>query len=182
MDIRIVKTMESIEEAFLEERRHKTLENIKVKDICEKSRINKTTFYRHYSDVYELSNKLEDDLLEKIWSSFKEKEMLITAPKEFIIGLVRAFAKESDMIMILYDNRLDFLVDKVEKKIYMTYSNFIDSKRDKLIISFLIGGAVRLFMPANIYEVENKALLLSQIISYLPMEKLFKKDKNFDHA
>ena len=54
MDIRIEKTKQSIINAFIEIRSRKEVERITVKELCEKARINKSTFYAHYKDIYDL--------------------------------------------------------------------------------------------------------------------------------
>ena len=63
MDLRIEKTRQSIVNAFLALRSGKPLEKITVKELCEKAMINKSTFYFHYADIYELSAYLSRDAL-----------------------------------------------------------------------------------------------------------------------
>ena len=62
MDIRIEKTKQSIINAFIEIRSRKEVERITVKELCEKARINKSTFYAHYKDIYDLSDLLSSHL------------------------------------------------------------------------------------------------------------------------
>ena len=66
MDIRIEKTKQSIINAFIEIRSRKEVERITVKELCEKARINKSTFYAHYKDIYDLSDQLETELVDSI--------------------------------------------------------------------------------------------------------------------
>ena len=54
MDLRIEKTRQSIVNAFIALRSGKPLEKITVKELCEKAQINKSTFYFHYVDIYDL--------------------------------------------------------------------------------------------------------------------------------
>ena len=54
MDIRIEKTKTAIHNTFLELRSRKPLEKITIKELCEKAQINKSTFYSHYKDIYDL--------------------------------------------------------------------------------------------------------------------------------
>ena len=58
MDLRIVKTKKAIINAFLSLRAKRPLEKITVKELCEMAIINKSTFYSHYADIYELSDSL----------------------------------------------------------------------------------------------------------------------------
>ena len=70
MDIRIEKTKQSIINAFIEIRSRKEVERITVKELCEKARINKSTFYAHYKDIYDLSDQLETELVDSIMVSY----------------------------------------------------------------------------------------------------------------
>jgi len=54
MDLRVEKTKGSIVNAFLSLRARKPLEKITVKELCQLARINKSTFYTHYSDIFAL--------------------------------------------------------------------------------------------------------------------------------
>ena len=57
-DRRIVRTRASIADAFLALRRKKPLERITVRELCEAAGINKSTFYTHYRDIYDLSDAM----------------------------------------------------------------------------------------------------------------------------
>ena len=53
-----------------------TFEEIKVSDICNKSMINRSTFYDHFNDKYELLQSLMEDLKEELEEKIKvEKEI-----------------------------------------------------------------------------------------------------------
>ena len=53
-DLRITKTKKLLYEALLKEMETKAFEDIKVNDLCAISMINRSTFYSHYNDKYEL--------------------------------------------------------------------------------------------------------------------------------
>lgn len=48
IDLRVVKTKENITHSFLELLEKKSIEKITVKELCEKARISRNTFYQHY--------------------------------------------------------------------------------------------------------------------------------------
>ena len=60
MDLRIVKTRKSIRSAFLELRKTNAVDEIRVNRLCEMAMINKTTFYKHYQDIYALAEEVEE--------------------------------------------------------------------------------------------------------------------------
>ena len=66
MDIRIEKTKRAITNTFLELRARKPLEKITIKELCEKALINKSTFYSHYRDIYDLSDALETEVVSSV--------------------------------------------------------------------------------------------------------------------
>lgn len=61
-DLRIIKTKKVIYEALIDLMKEKTFEEIKVSDICNKALINRSTFYAHYEDKYELLVEFINDL------------------------------------------------------------------------------------------------------------------------
>ena len=75
MDLRVEKTEKAIRNAFLELRAKRPLEKISVKELCQLACINKSTFYAHYRDVYDLSDCLEGETVASILDSLpRERE------------------------------------------------------------------------------------------------------------
>ena len=56
-DLRVLKTIENIENAFFELLGSKPIEKITVAELARVARINKGTFYRHYLDIPDLYMK-----------------------------------------------------------------------------------------------------------------------------
>jgi AcrR family transcriptional regulator len=63
IDIRVVKTLEGIYESFLLCLEEVGFQNMTVKNITEKARINRSTFYAHFTDKYDLRDKYLDNML-----------------------------------------------------------------------------------------------------------------------
>lgn len=72
-DLRIIKTLESIDNALLDSLKKKPFNKITVGMLCEKARINRTTFYKHYRDKYDLL----DDYISRIMSEFKKENDVV---------------------------------------------------------------------------------------------------------
>ena len=145
MDLRILKTKKNIREAFVELRKKHSVDEIKVNELCKQAMINKTTFYNHYQDIYELSEELEQEVLQNFYANFKDMDMLLTDPERFIRGMNEALACENDMLRILYKGHFDELVRRIEEHIKTLYT-----KENQMLISFLIGGSVHLMLkPGN---------------------------------
>ena len=65
IDVRARYTRKIIKESFYTLLREKPLEKITVRELCEKAKINRSTFYKHYQDCYDLMNKIEEEALER---------------------------------------------------------------------------------------------------------------------
>lgn len=74
MDLRVQKTKNSILDAFIELRSEKPLEKITVKELADRARISKQTFYLHYKDIYDLSEQLEQELVKSLVDARCDKQ------------------------------------------------------------------------------------------------------------
>lgn len=66
IDRRVKYTRMVIKESFINLLEKKDISQITIKEICEDADINRSTFYSHYSDQYDLMRKIEDELLDNI--------------------------------------------------------------------------------------------------------------------
>ena len=144
MDLRVIKTKNNIRDAFLELRKKHTLDEIKVNVLCEKAMVNKTTFYNHYQDIYDLSEELETEVLDNFLNNFQDIDMMLTDSQRFINGMHTVLESENEMLRIVFRDKMDELIDRIEKKIRNYYA-----KEDQMLISFLIGGSIHLLMKSK---------------------------------
>lgn len=61
-----------LQDSLIELMKEKRISKITIKELCDKADINRSTFYAHYTDQYDLLRKIEDDVL--LWL----KEAIIT--------------------------------------------------------------------------------------------------------
>ena len=152
MDLRVVKTKKNIRDAFLELRKKYSVDEIKVNMLCENAMINKTTFYNHYQDIYELSKELETEALNVFLGNFEDVDMLLENANRFINSMHVALEQSGDILNLLFRDKLDELTGRIEEHIRKYYK-----KEEQMLVSFLMGGSIHLMMnPANDNaEVEN---------------------------
>lgn len=72
MDRRTAYTKMVIKDSLYRLLGKKHLQNITVKELCELADINRATFYRNYQDIYDLFEKLEEELTEE---AFRDHDM-----------------------------------------------------------------------------------------------------------
>lgn len=100
-DLRVVKTRKNLYESLLYLLKEKTFEEIKVSDICEKALINRSTFYAHYNDKYELFA----DLINALKTSFANElntNTKISNSKEYYLEMLRIFLDHVDSNRDIY--------------------------------------------------------------------------------
>ena len=78
IDLRIVKTRNNLYQTLISLMSDKPFEEIKVSDICEKALVNRSTFYSHYSDKYELLSSLIDTLKDSLEKELEKETKLQT--------------------------------------------------------------------------------------------------------
>lgn len=69
-DVRARYTRRVIIDAFVDLWQQKPLAKITVREICEKAQINRSTFYKHYQDCYDLRDRLEEETLDNLEQVF----------------------------------------------------------------------------------------------------------------
>lgn len=158
MDLRVVKTKKNIRDAFLELRKKHSVDEIKVNTLCEKAMINKTTFYNHYQDIYELSEELEREVLDSFFENYTDIDLLLTDANRFINGMHVALEAENDMMRVVFKDKYDELIERIEKRIRKYYA-----KEDQMLISFLIGGSIHLIMKSKNENADVEKFLVEVI-------------------
>ena len=136
LDIRIEKTERAIKEAFMELRREKPVEKIRVKELCDRACINKSTFYAHYQDIYALANAMEDEMVER--TEWLTREMF------------RAFTAHQAEISVLFSgSRQGLFINRVEQAmcqcIAQTDPTFEADVVRKVVLSFCVQGCYYTF-------------------------------------
>lgn len=72
LDARLRYTRMVIKNSFVELLKKKTINKITVKEICEMAEINRATFYKHYLDVYDLLEKIEQEFLTELQGNVQQ--------------------------------------------------------------------------------------------------------------
>ncbi len=65
-DRRTLKTKKALRESLAEILTEKELHRVTVQEIADKADVNRVTFYKHYLDVYDLYDKIEQEVLVEI--------------------------------------------------------------------------------------------------------------------
>lgn len=72
-DRRIRYTRYALQNALIACMQQKTFNRITVREICETADINRSTFYMHYKDIYELLDEIEEQVYQEIDAIFSKE-------------------------------------------------------------------------------------------------------------
>src|SRR5690242_4398995 len=72
-DLRVRRTHKLLWDALMTELSERSLGEITVTDLCERAMVHRTTFYKHYSDIYAL---LEQGMRQMLEALIAEREHL----------------------------------------------------------------------------------------------------------
>ena len=85
--------------------KHKPISKITVREVCEEVQINRSTFYAHYMDVYDVVEKVEKKMSETLTSSLLET-IDRTGSIEKLFEQVFRFVKEYREFYAIYLNEM----------------------------------------------------------------------------
>ncbi len=140
--VRLTKTM--LKSSFLELLGSKSIQNITVKELCERAGVNRGTFYLHFYDLYDLLEQMENDMLADLQQVLNENPVIRgdvsqEAAATFISSLFRFVEKNRELCAIL-------LGDNGDKKFV---NRLIEVGREKSVREYRA-----LFQDASVQQVE----------------------------
>ena len=102
MDQRKIKTQQAIQDAFLQLRKEKNLEQISVTELSKLAKISKATFYLHYRDIFDLSEKLQSKMIHQILDQIDISSSALEYWPEFIKRMMVAMDENHQLAEILF--------------------------------------------------------------------------------
>lgn len=169
MDLRVERTRRNIMNAFISLRGKKPIEKITVKELAEIAEINKATFYLHYRDIYDLAEKIETDIIDRLFRSIGDPELVIYETKRFTKELFRLFYNNRALIEVIFSgSRTDILINTVEmrirKYIFTLHPELKDDAYLNTMLTYTIRGSyyaynehVKKFGPDEVLDIISTA-------------------------
>ena len=147
-DLRVVKTKANLYRGLMELMKDQTFEEIKVSDICNKSMINRSTFYDHFNDKYELLQSLMEDLKEELEEKIKVEKEIHSIREYYIetINLLLTHITENISIYssviknnsnsIAHDMMINTILNSVTKYINENYINESNIPTERIVLFY----------------------------------------------
>ena len=168
MDLRVIKSKKSIHNAYMELRKNKQLHKITVKELCEKAMINKSTFYTYYEDIFDLSDKIETEIVNSVVNSISEPANILQNPASSVKELFNAFVEKAEPINIVFSgdsqsNLIGKITKVIKETVYDKYPEYRNDLSLSVILDYTIFGGYYTY-EQNISD-ENDSLLINSYIA-----------------
>ncbi len=108
--VRYTKMM--IKNSFIELLEVKPISSITIKELCELADINRTTFYSHYNDQYDLLRKIEAELLDNIMEYAKESTFVGEKGTAMVAKIFQYIKDNARVCKLLLSEKGDFRFQK----------------------------------------------------------------------
>ncbi|MGM0904119.1 MAG: TetR/AcrR family transcriptional regulator [Bacillota bacterium] len=153
IDRRIKYTRLMLKESLMKLLKEKSISSITVKELCELADINRSTFYSHYSDQYDLLTQVEEEIIQDMnetlmsYNLGQDDEAL-----QMIEKIVEYVAANSDICETLFSEHGD---PSFKKRVMMvahdyTVKNWMDTypvddpKISEYVSLFAISGSIHI--------------------------------------
>lgn len=150
MDRRKKYTRMVLKESLLKLLKKKQISSITIKEICDLADINRSTYYAHYSNQYDLLNSIEEEFIKDLVGTFSEYNF--SKDKEALRMTERLFeyiAANSDICQILLSENSEIYFQKKGMMIAQQFifkNWFTDRQLDQdtyeYINMFLVSGSI----------------------------------------
>jgi AcrR family transcriptional regulator len=148
VDQRVRLTRSLLKNALVKLMQEQHISKISIRAICEVADINRSTFYVHYADQYDLLNKIEREVLENL-NKYLSKQVLDEAHPMSIQVLTRVlnYVKENvELFKALLSENCDFTFQKnlieIAQVISSQQNQAFDAKTQEYIKLFGFTGII----------------------------------------
>ncbi len=182
LDLRITKTDKMIRDAFLELIDTIGFEKITITNLTNKAMINRTTFYLHYTDKYDLLEQIENNILDELEKITSKISLDSEEIFSLLLKMYKYIEKNQKIFKLLICNNIDpsfyFKLNKIMKHIY--YKN-IDKDVIKIpehyLLSLITGihmSTINEWIKSGMKETPEEIVsILIYVIHNLP-QKVYK--------
>ena len=119
-DKRVQYTKNIIKSSFFELLNKKNIEKITVKELCEKAEINRATFYKHYEDIFDLQNKINENYFNELKNIISNYDTQ-SKSTSFLKNLLEIIKSNKEVSKIIFNSDNSWV--SLNEVISLTYKN-----------------------------------------------------------
>jgi AcrR family transcriptional regulator len=180
-DLRVIKTKKYIEKSFIYLLRQKDFNKITVQDILDRALINRSTFYKHYTDKYELAENLCNEVFDSLIAGVKNRFECVNVEDALMVikPLYQILSGKREEILALYTIKTDTIHLYDDMSVFLKRS-FYDqyktkNKKSHDILDYLSELYAALVMTAIKWCLQNDGYeeLTNHTEIFLRLAKVF---------
>jgi AcrR family transcriptional regulator len=143
---RIRMTKRILRECVLELLKEKPISNISVRELCSRADIHRSSFYHHYSDIYDLFESLENESVEQL-TRYMEQRVRRKNQISAMTDLLSYLQDNSDLHLTLVRSSLTY-TGHLRDTVFQVYSRYYQdigksfSDEDMCLIDFNTAGTL----------------------------------------
>ena len=124
LDARVRYTNMVIQVNFVTLLKQKPINKITVKEICDMAEINRATFYKYYADVYDLMDKIEEQILEDLQMVMQES--IKDGVERTLVRILEKMKEDGELYIALFSENgdTDFSM-RIFKMCYAEFGEYI---------------------------------------------------------
>ena len=168
-------------DVFVELLKRKPFEKISVKDICDESLVNRTTFYAHFQDIFELKEHAEQRFEKELLNELEINNEI--NHKELIKQIIKIVKEKKEYYQIYFNglgySRMKWGFDTlIDLGIHQYNHRILNNKNNSFIdyqFSFFFNGMVSILSRWLNHDCDMDENELAELIfTYWPVKENFK--------
>jgi AcrR family transcriptional regulator len=149
LDRRVKYTKNMLQNALVQLIKQQHISNISVKALCDLADINRSTFYAHYNDQYDLLHQVEEEVMANIRQHLEKDlpEEVDDMVPAFMLTRIFEYAKENaDLFQVLLGENSDYLFQKdiieFSQIVSTQYNKTLDARTKDYLKEFGTAGCI----------------------------------------
>ena len=153
IDRRIRKTRALLIQGLIKLMQEKDIKDISVKELADLCDINRGTFYLHYCDIYDMVEKLEDDLFEE-FAQIIDKDLAdkthLSSPHDVLLDLFIALNHNREIAQVLIGPHGDLtFVNRLKEMVKVRLKSILENDSPhqgyEYYCDFVVSGFIGIF-------------------------------------
>ncbi|SHG29716.1 TetR/AcrR family transcriptional regulator [Ornithinibacillus halophilus] len=175
MDRRKKYTRKVLKDSLMTLLKEKPISTITVKELCKLADVNRSTFYAHYTDHFDLLDQVEDEIIEEMnrylsgYNFEQEKEAL-----QMTIKLLEYFSTKHDECRTLlnengnssFEKKVKTVAHRFLMKNWMEINN-LDKELSNYLSAFIVSGSIQMMKMWLFNGMDKPPKEMAEIINNL---------------
>lgn len=173
MDVRPTRTRTRITNAFLKLLQNKPVERITVRELCELAGINKSTFYKYFSSIYDVFTQLEKSTIENVLLNLPDPPRVIQEPEsciEIVSKLQRSLSSlERTLPQQYWTHLLPKLQEAIRERLFECNPEYRDDLQVNLFLTYSIFGGYYAYHENPRFDDQTLCAAIAEVTQYLSL-------------